>query len=55
MVYGVHELTEPHAGGQPLSMTLEGVEIPGGVTEVTIEARDSTYGWGGDVVTLVIR
>jgi N-acetylmuramoyl-L-alanine amidase len=54
-VYGVHELTHHHANEQPFDQALEGVEIPEGVTEVTIEARDSVYGWGGVVVTLPIR
>ena len=55
VVYGILELTHPHAGQQPFSRTLRDVEIPESVTKVIIEGRDSTYGWGGEVVTLAIR
>lgn len=54
IVYGVRELTHHHGNEQPFTRELEGLEIPGEVTEVTIEARDSTYGWGGAVATLPI-
>lgn len=53
-VYAVHELSHHHAHEQPFSRDLDGVEIPVDVSEVTIEARDSTYGWGGGVVTLPV-
>jgi N-acetylmuramoyl-L-alanine amidase len=54
-VYGVYELAQPHVGLQPFSRTIHDVEIPDGIAEVTIEARDSTYGWGGESVSLAIR
>lgn len=55
VVYGLREMAFQHTGEQVYSRTLHGVEIPEGVTEVTIEGRDSTYGWGGEVATLAIR
>jgi hypothetical protein len=45
--YGVRELTHDHANEQPFTRSLEGVVIPDGVAVVTVEARDSTNGWGG--------
>ncbi len=46
-VYGEHELTHDHAGEQPFTRTQEGVAIPDGIDEVTIEGRDLVNGYGG--------
>jgi hypothetical protein len=46
-VYGEHRLTHDHANEQPFTRTQRGVTIPDDVTEVTIEARDQRYGYGG--------
>ena len=43
----VRELTHPHADEQPFTRTLAGIEIPEGITEVTVEGRDLRNGWGG--------
>ncbi len=49
-VYGVRELLHDHAGEQPFTRSLDGVEVPEGVEVVTIEARDLANGWGGATV-----
>ena len=46
-VYGVRELLHDHAGEQPFTRSLSGVEVPAGVSTVTVEARDKSNGWGG--------
>lgn len=54
-VYGVRELAHDHASEQPFTRSLSGVEIPDGVTEVTIEGRDQVSGWGGQTFVLVLE
>lgn len=49
-VYAQRELLHDHAGEQPFTRSLDGVEIPVGVTTVTIEGRDLVNGWGGGTV-----
>lgn len=46
-VYGERKLLHDHAGEQPFTRDLHGVEIPASVRTVTIEARDKMYGYGG--------
>jgi hypothetical protein len=46
-VYGERKLLHDHAGEQPFTRDLYGVEIPDSVRTVTIEARDQMYGYGG--------
>lgn len=53
-VYGVRELLHPHVDEQPFTRSLSGVAIPGGVTTVRVEARDSVHGWGGESVTVAL-
>lgn len=48
--YGVRILTHPHANEQPFTRSLDGVEIPADVAEVTIEGRDLVNGWGGSTM-----
>jgi hypothetical protein len=48
--YGVRVLTHDHAGEQPFTRSLDGLTVPEDVAVVTVEARDSTYGWGGATV-----
>ena len=43
---GYRELLHPHVNEQPFTRSLSGVAIPDGVTEVFIEARTNTDGWG---------
>jgi hypothetical protein len=46
-VYGERKLLHDHAGEQPFTRDLHGVEIPAGVRTVTVEARDQRHGYGG--------
>ena len=43
---GTRVLYHPHVDEQPFTRSLTGVEIPEGVTEVFVEARTNTDGWG---------
>lgn len=51
-VYAEHGLAHDHAGEQPFTRTQRGVEIPAGVTEVVVEARDLVNGYGGGTVMI---
>ena len=44
---GLRFLTHDHANEQPFTRSHSGIEIPDGVTTVTIEGRDQLNGWGG--------
>lgn len=44
-VFGRRTLHHPHVDEQPFTRALSGVEIPDGVAEVVIHARDSVHGW----------
>jgi hypothetical protein len=54
-VYGEHSLAHDHASEQPFTRTQSGVRIPADVDEVTVEARDQQYGYGGETITLTIE
>lgn len=45
-VLGVRELLHPHVTEQPFTRSLSGVEIAQGISEVFVEARTNTDGWG---------
>lgn len=49
-VYGERKLLHDHAGEQPFTRDLYGVNIPRGVRIVLIQARDQKYGYGGKIV-----
>ncbi len=49
---GVRTLHHPHVNEQPFTRSLSGVEVPDGVTEVTVRAHDSVDGYGGATVTV---
>lgn len=51
-VYGEHTLAHDHADEQPFTRTQTGVRIPATVREVTVEGRDTQYGYGGATVTV---
>jgi len=46
-VLGRRVLHHPHVEEQPFTRQLRGVEVPEGVREVRIRARDSVHGFGG--------
>lgn len=54
-VYGIRELAHDHANEQPFTRSQSGIEIPAGVTTVTVEGRDQVSGWGGDTVEVVLE
>lgn len=54
VVYGVRELLHDHAGEQPFTRSLSGVQIPDTVTSVRIQGRDQVYGWGGGEVEVTL-
>lgn len=51
-ILGTRTLLHPHVEEQPFTRSLGGVEIPEGVTNVDVRARDSVHGYGGKVVSL---
>jgi hypothetical protein len=51
---GVRELLHDHAGEQPFTRSLEGLEIPDDVAEVIVEGRDQRHGWGGRTVRVPV-
>lgn len=53
-VLGTRELAHDHAGEQPFTRGLDGVEIPEGVSEVTVEGRDQVSGYGGQTRSVTI-
>lgn len=53
-VLGTRELAHPHVREQPFTRSLGGVEIPEGITEVVIRARDSVHGNGGKELVVEI-
>ena len=54
-VLGVRVLQHPHVHEQPFTRRLVGVEVPEGTTEVTLRARCSKHGQGGETVTVEIE
>lgn len=52
---GIRELGHDHAGEQPFTRSVSGVEIPADVTTVTIQGRDQVSGWGGDTVDIQLE
>jgi hypothetical protein len=51
---GVHTLAHDHADEQPFTRVQSGVEIPSGVTSITVQGRDKTYGFGGGTVSVPV-
>jgi hypothetical protein len=54
-VYGRRELAHPHTNEQPFTRSLSEVEVPDGVGEVTIRARDSVEGLCGETATVSLE
>lgn len=53
-VLGTRILAHPHENEQPFTRSLNGVEIPEGVTEVTLRAKDSVHEYGGAEMTVTL-
>ena len=53
-VLGTRILLHPHVDEQPFTRSLDGVAVPEGVAEVTVRARDSVHGDGGEVMTVAV-
>ena len=51
---GIRELLHDHAGEQPFTRSQSGIEIPGDITEVRVQARDQLNGWGGATVEFAL-
>jgi hypothetical protein len=51
---GIRDLLHDHAGEQPFTRDLSGVEIPDDISEVTIQGRDLVNGWGGATVEVTL-
>ncbi|MFD1378999.1 hypothetical protein [Fodinicurvata halophila] len=51
-VLAIRELAHPHVEEQPFTRSLPNVQIPEGVETVTIRARDSVHGYGGEEVSV---
>jgi len=49
-VFGERILLHDHAGEQPFTRDLHGVQIPRGVRQVVVQARDQRHGYGGRTV-----
>jgi hypothetical protein len=47
VVYGVRPLSHDHAGEQPFTRDLHGLQVPLGVKHIRVQARDQQHGWGG--------
>lgn len=53
-VLGEHTLAHDHASEQPFTRTQRGVEIPAGVSTITVEGRDQEFGYGGGTLTVEV-
>ena len=53
-LYGTRVLLHPHEMEQPFTRSLGGVEIPEGVSSVTIRAHDSQHQYGGVEVSVTL-
>jgi hypothetical protein len=53
-VHGTRELAHHHAGEQPFTRSLSGVDLPADVDSVVVEGRDLIGGWGGATVDAAV-
>ena len=51
-VYATRILYHPHVEEQPFTRSLNGVQIPSGLKQVIVRARDSKHGYGGKSITV---
>lgn len=54
-VLATRVLAHPHVGEQPFTRGLSGVEVPEGMKEVVVRARDSVHGYGGAEVRIDLQ
>lgn len=54
VVYGERILLHDHAGEQPFTRDLYGVNIPRAVRVVVIQARDQRFGYGGKSIEVLL-
>lgn len=54
-VLGTRVLLHPHVHEQPFTRSLGGVEVPEGVTSVTIRAHDSVHKLGGAEIKVELK
>ena len=54
-VLGTRVLHHPHVDEQPFTRSLSGVEVPDGVTSVTIRAHDSVHKLGGKEIKVELK
>lgn len=54
-VFGTRVLAHPHENENPFTRSLNGIEIPPDVTEVTIRAHDSVHEYGGKEMTVSLE
>lgn len=53
-IFGERILAHPHENEQPFTRNLSAVQIPEGVAEVTVAARDLVLGFCGDVFSIEV-
>lgn len=53
-VLGTRVLAHPHETEQPFTRSLSGVDVPDGMTSVTVRARDKVEGYGGREMAVTI-
>ena len=53
-VLGERKLLHDHADEQPFTRDLYGIVVPAGVKRVVVQARDSTFGYGGKTVEALL-
>ena len=54
-VLAIRELAHPHVEEQPFTRVLGGVRLPQDADRVTVRARDSVHGYGGQTFSVATR
>ena len=52
---GLRNLAHPHVTEQPFTRSLSGVQIPDGLSEVGIQARDNLTGWSSEIKSVTLN